>query len=110
MRFKIDWASLIVGSKFIVFALFYFVFEGNFSITSSQGAYIWRGDLTEGFFVTGLGGLYLDGLIHGGAYFRNFTVFMNDLVYVIKRSNLSTYADDTQILFDDKGPWIVQET
>ena len=56
------------------------------------------------------GGLYLDGLIHGGAYFRNFTVFMNDLVYVIKRSNLSTYADDTQILFDDKGPWIVQET
>ena len=26
LRFKIDWASLIVGSKFIVFALFYFVF------------------------------------------------------------------------------------
>ena len=75
MRFKIDRASLTVGSKFIVFALFYFVFEGNFSITSSQGAYIWRGDLTEGFFVTGLGGLYLDGLIHGGAYFRNFMVF-----------------------------------
>ena len=22
-----------------------------------------------------LGGLYLEGLIHGGAYFRNFTVF-----------------------------------
>ena len=42
MRFKIDWASLIAGSKFTVFALFYFVFEG---------------------------------LIHGGAYFRNFTVF-----------------------------------
>ena len=56
------------------------------------------------------GGLYLDGLIHGGAYFRNFTVFMNDLVYVIKRSNLSTYPDDTQIFFADKGPVIVQET
>ena len=26
------------------------------------------------FCVTGLGGLYLKGLIHGGAYFRNFTV------------------------------------
>ena len=26
--FKIDWASLIVASKFTVFALFYFVFEG----------------------------------------------------------------------------------
>ena len=24
------------------------------------------------FWVTGLGGLYLEGLIHGGAYFRNF--------------------------------------
>ena len=30
MRFKIDWASLIVESKFTVFALFYCVFEGNF--------------------------------------------------------------------------------
>ena len=30
LRLKIDWASLIVGSKFTVFALFYFVFEGNF--------------------------------------------------------------------------------
>ena len=27
LRFKIDRASLIVGSKFTVFALFYFVFE-----------------------------------------------------------------------------------
>ena len=41
----------------------------------APGAYIWRGDLTEGFCVTGLGGLYLEVLIHGGAYFRNFTVF-----------------------------------
>ena len=24
--------------------------------------------------MTGLGGLYLEGFIHGGAYFRNFTV------------------------------------
>ena len=74
MRFKIDWASLIFGSKCTVLALFYFVFEGNFPSTSPRGAYIWRGDLTEGFCVTGLGGLYLEGLIHGGAYFRNFTV------------------------------------
>ena len=51
LRLKIDWASLIVGSKFTVFALFYFVFEGNFPRTSPQG------------------------LIHGRAYFRNFTVF-----------------------------------
>ena len=63
LRFKIDWASLIVGSKFTVFALFYFVFEGNFPISSPQGAYIWRGDLTEGFLCYRFGGL-----IFGGAY------------------------------------------
>ena len=47
LRFKIDWASLIVGSKFTVFALFYFVFEGNFPSTSPRGAYIWRGLFSE---------------------------------------------------------------
>ena len=69
MCFKIDWASLIVGRKFTVLALFYFVFEGNFQVQAPEGAYIRRGDVTEGFlryeFV---------GLIFGGAYFRNFTV------------------------------------
>ena len=36
--FKINWASLIVGSKFTVFVLFFFVliFEGNFPSTSPQ--------------------------------------------------------------------------
>ena len=69
MRFKIDRATLIVGSKFTVFALFHFVFEGNFQVQAPGGAYIWRGDLTEGFLRYRFGGL-----IHGGAYFRNFTV------------------------------------
>ena len=27
LHFKINWASIIVGSKFTVFALFYFVFR-----------------------------------------------------------------------------------
>ena len=76
MPFKINWASLIVESEFTVFALFDFVFEGNFPSTSPQGAYIWRGYLTDSklFCVTSLGGLYLEGLVHGGAYFPNFTV------------------------------------
>ena len=47
--FKVDWASPIVGRKFTVLALFYFVFEGNFPSISPRGAYIRRGDLTEGF-------------------------------------------------------------
>ena len=37
LRFKIDWANLIVKSKFTVFALFYFVFEGNFPRTNPRG-------------------------------------------------------------------------
>ena len=52
MRFKIDWASLIFENKFTVFALFYFVFEGNFLSTSPRGlifggAYTWRGLFSE---------------------------------------------------------------
>ena len=71
MRLKIDWASPKVGSKFTIIALFYFVFEGNFSSTSPRGAYIWRGDLTEGFMRYRFGGayiwrgLYMEGPIFG---------------------------------------------
>ena len=63
------------GSKFTVFALFYFVFEGNFQSTNPPGGLYLEGRFNRGVFcVTGLGGLYLEGLIHRGAYFRNFTV------------------------------------
>ena len=61
MRFKIDWASLIVGSKFTVFALFYFVFEGK--VQAPLGNYNWRGDLTKGFLR-----YEFRGLIFGVAY------------------------------------------
>ena len=37
LRFKIDWASLIVGRKFTIFALFYFVFECNFQVQAPGG-------------------------------------------------------------------------
>ena len=63
MCFEIDWTIFIVGSKFTVFTLFYFVFGGNFPSTSPRGAYIWRGDLTEGFLCYKFGGL-----LFGGAY------------------------------------------
>ena len=63
MRIKIDWVSLIVRRKFTVFALFYFVFEGDFQVQAPGRAYIWRGDLTEGFL------RYLfRGLIFGGDF------------------------------------------
>ena len=58
MPFKIDWASLIVERKFTIFALFYFVFEGNFQVQAPRGAYIWWGDLTESFFALRVWGAY----------------------------------------------------
>ena len=63
MSFKIDWASLMIGNKSTIFGLFYYIFEGNFPGTSPQGAYIWRGDLTEGFLRYRFGGL-----VFGWAY------------------------------------------
>ena len=82
MRFKIDWASLIVGSKFTIFALFYFVSEGNFPSTNPRGAYIWRGDLTDGFLRHRIGGP-----IFGGAYrWRGlFAAFYGSLSHVRAR-------------------------
>ena len=67
LRFKIDWASLIVGRKFTVFALFYFVFEAISKYKPLGGG--GKGLLTEGFLR-----YEFEGLIHGRAYFRNFTV------------------------------------
>ena len=72
MSFKINWASLIVGGKFTVSALFYFVFEGNSPSTSPWGAYIRRGDLTEGFLRHRFGGLIFGGASTWRGLFSEF--------------------------------------
>ena len=51
------------GKEIYRFCFVLLVFEGNFPSTSPRGAYIWRGDLTEGFLRYEVGGL-----IFGGAY------------------------------------------
>ena len=51
-----------------VFALFCFEFKGSFQVQAPGG------DLTGVSCVTSMGDLYLEGLIHKGAYFRNFAV------------------------------------
>ena len=62
MRFKIDWASLIVGRKFTVFALFYFVLESNFQVQAPR-VLIFGGAIQRRVFcVTSLK------VIFGGAY------------------------------------------
>ena len=76
MRFKIDWASLIVGRKFTVFSLFYLIFEGNFQVQAPGRAYIWRGDLTDGFLRFEFGG--------GGAYIWR-GLYMERLIFGILR-------------------------
>ena len=78
--FKIDWASLIVGRKLTVFTLFpVSLYLMAISKYKPPGGVYSEGDLMEGFLRYEFGGLYLEGLIYGGAYFRNFTVFANDL-------------------------------
>ena len=64
MRFKIERASPLFGSKFTVFALFYFIFEGNFPSTSPRRDLYLAGRFNGGFFASQV----------WGADFRNFTV------------------------------------
>ena len=91
MRFKIDWASLKAERKFTVFVLFYFVFEGNFQVQAPQGAYIRRGDVTEGYLCYEFGGL-----IFGGAFTRRglFSEFYGTL----KRSEIINELLYTKVL------------
>ena len=98
MRFKIDWANVILGSKFSSFALFYFVFEGNFPRTSSRGAYIWKGDLTEGFSRYRFGGLILGGAYTWRGLFSEFY------------GNSSKLGSETESLYSktDSFKWSVQ--
>ena len=57
MRFKIDWANLIVGRRFTVFALFDFVFEGNFQVQAPGGLRL-EGRFNGGFFALRVWGAY----------------------------------------------------
>ena len=67
-----------MGRKFTIFALFYFVFEGQFEVQAPRGAYIQRGNLT-GFFLR----YDIGGLIFGGACFRNFTVLEGEIYFMV---------------------------
>ena len=54
-----------------------------FSSTSARGTYIWRDHLTEGFLHYQFGGL-----MFGGAFFQNFTVFFQNSSRSIQVSRL----------------------
>ena len=62
-------------SYYTAFAFFYFEFDDNQVPSTRPGRLYLEGRFIRGFF-TILGGLYLEGCIHGGACFRNFAVDM----------------------------------
>ena len=76
MRFKIEWPSWLVGSKLNVLLCLTLYLRAIFQVQAPVGLIFgWR--FNEGFFaLPDWGGLYLEGPIHGGAYFRNFTVVL----------------------------------
>ena len=63
------------GKEIYHFCFVLLCIRGQIPSTSPPGGLYSEGRFIGGFFcVTVFGGLYLEGLIHGGAYFRNFTV------------------------------------
>ena len=65
LRLKINWASIIVDVNLPFLPFFTFYLRAIFLVTSPRGAYIWRGNITEGFLRWRFG---------GHIFFRNFTV------------------------------------
>ena len=65
MRFKIDLASLIVGRKFTVFALFTLYLRAISKYEPPGGLIFGGATYRRVLCVTSLGGLYLEGLIFG---------------------------------------------
>ena len=72
-----------MGRKFTIFALFYSVFEGKFQVQASRGAYIQRGDLTEGFSHYCFGGLIFGGAFTWRGLFSEFYGSYFNVVYSI---------------------------
>ena len=65
-RFRVDWASLIVGGNLPFLVCFTLYLRAISKYKPPVGACIWRGDLTEGFLHYEFrGALYLEGLIFG---------------------------------------------
>ena len=70
MRFKIDWASLIVGVNLPFLLCFTLYLRAIFQVQAPGGLYL-EGRFKGGFLRYRFGG---GGGIFGGAYFRKFTV------------------------------------
>ena len=63
-----------MGRKFTILLCFTLYSRANSKYKPLEGLIFGVGDLMEGFLCYSFGGLYLERLIHGGAYIWNFTV------------------------------------
>ena len=70
-----------------VFALFYFVFEGKFHVQAPGGGLHLERRFNGGFL-----GYKFGGLIHGGVYFQNFTVYAKEPKYNKTSSQQTNFA------------------
>ena len=75
LRFKLHWASLIVGNKFTIFSLFYFLFECNFPTTSPSGGLYFEGRFNGGFFASPVWGAY----IWRGLFSEFYGIWLNNM-------------------------------
>ena len=95
--FKNRLVSLILGRKFTIF-LWLLCIWGQFPSTSSPGAYIWRGNLMEGFFALRFWGAY----IRRGLYMEGLIFWILQYYKFILASSLKE-RDILSMLF----PWII---
>ena len=102
MSLQIDCVSLIVRSTFTVFALFYFVFVGNFPSTSPQGGLHLEGRLNGGFFCHRFGGLIFGGTYTWRGLFSEFygSVLIEQGILVLPHSRSPTV--DVRISFANR--------
>ena len=76
--------------------MLYFVFEGNFQVQDPGGLILGGAISRKVFCVTSLGCLYLEGIIHGGAYFRNFMVYVINLIFQLPEEVYVLKLDETR--------------
>ena len=88
--------------------MFYFVFEGDFQVQVPWGAYIWKGDLIEGFLRYEFGGgLYLEELIFGILqyinFFKSFRYLSHKILIIINfiEKMIIKVVHDNQLFVDE---------
>ena len=103
LRFKIELASLLFGSKFTIFALFHLVFEGNFPSTSPWGLIFGGAIYRRVFCITSLEGLYLEGLIHmEGLIFRILQYFK----FLTNSETCPLHREGQKMITNGRDQWL----